>query len=103
MSPDVENGAPPAKDARHSNEPVTTTSTSVVRRRRRPPNAFASLFAPDGRRQLWMLTYICPHCKAGHRALARSEENAHVLRPRGACGRLVVIRVARTYRGREAA
>lgn len=77
----------------------TTNTKRVARRRRRPPQAYASLFAPDARRVRWMLTFICPHCKLGHRALADTEEEAHGYRPRVACGRLVFIRVARTYRG----
>lgn len=97
MSRDAQSGASPGKDSRRSNEQVTTTKPQ--RSRRRAPQAFASLFAPDGRRRLWMLTFVCPHCGFGHRALARSEEGARVLRPRGACGRIVRIRVARTYRG----
>jgi len=69
------------------------------RRRRYLPRAYASLFAPDGRRKRWMLTFICPRCGFGHRALATTEEQARQLRPRGACGRMVRIKVARTYRG----
>jgi hypothetical protein len=97
MAPPNENG-PEVTTPQGRPEPASLT-TRVARRRRRPPQAYASLFAPDARRTRWMLTFICPHCKRGHRALALTEEIARVLRPRGACGRIVRIRVARTYRG----
>ncbi|OLT12207.1 hypothetical protein BJF79_22755 [Actinomadura sp. CNU-125] len=99
MGVDAQSGAPPSKDARRSNNSVFRTAPKP--NRRRAPRAYASLFAPDGRRRRWMLTYVCPHCGFGHRALARSEQAARMLLTRGACGRLVVIRIARTYRGRE--
>lgn len=80
-----------------------TDNTDRISRRRYVPRAFASIYAPDARRRRWLVVYICPRCKFGHRALADSEQEAEGLRPRGACGRRVVITVARTYRGRVAA
>jgi hypothetical protein len=79
---------------------ATVTKTSVTRRddSRRVPLARASLFAPDGvRRTRWAITYLCPVCGFGH--LGRSREAwAGVIR-RSACGRLILVVVARTYRG----
>ena len=64
---------------------------------RRPPAAFASLYAPAGRRTMWWLAYRCPHCGAGHFGRVRDQEDARGVR-RAGCGRLVWVKVARTYR-----
>jgi hypothetical protein len=80
---------------------ITPSSDKVrrIRRRRKPPTAYASVFAPDARRNRWLITFLCPVCRFGHRALAATEDEANGLRPRAACGRRVEIHVARTYRG----
>lgn len=64
---------------------------------RRPPVAFASLYAPAGRRTMWWYTIRCPHCGAGHFGRVRDQEGARGVR-RAGCGRLVWVKVARTYR-----
>jgi len=68
----------------------------------RVPVVNASVYAPCEGRYLWAFAYICPLCKLGH--LGRAKTEAEISGPRRArCGRLVVIRVARVYRGRAAA
>jgi hypothetical protein len=62
----------------------------------RHPAAFASLYAPAGRRTMWWFTYRCPCCKAGHFARVRERASASGTRRTG-CGRLVWVVVARTY------
>lgn len=62
----------------------------------RYPVAFASAFAPAGRRSMWAYTLRCPHCGAGHFGRARSQDGVRGLRRTG-CGRRVVVVVARTY------
>lgn len=108
MPPDKKRGRPPGttrKNRPTSSVAATATITEPMIRqgsdgrqaiRRIAP---ASLFEPDGHRKRWMITFICPACGYGHRALAESEQAARTLRPRGACGRRVVLRIARTYRG----
>lgn len=64
---------------------------------RRPPAAFASLYAPAGRRTMWWLAIRCPHCGAVHLGRVRDQEDARGVR-RAGCGRLVWVKVARTYR-----
>jgi hypothetical protein len=65
----------------------------------RVPVVYASVYAPCERRHLWAFAYVCPWCKLGH--LGRAKTEAEVSGPRRSrCGRLVVIRVARVYRGR---
>jgi hypothetical protein len=66
------------------------------------PVAFASAFGPSGRRAGWAIAYRCPSCGGHH--LGRARDLAGCSGPRrSGCGRRVVIRVARTYRGPKAA
>lgn len=69
---------------------------------RRYPVAYASLYAPAGRRRCWWAAYICAHCGGGHFARLRRAADASSVR-RSGCGRLIRLVVARTYRGRKAA
>ena len=64
---------------------------------RRPPVAYASLYAPAGRRTMWWLAYRCPHCGAGHFGRVRDQQSASGVR-RAGCGRLTLVKIARTYR-----
>lgn len=64
---------------------------------RRHPVAFASLYAPTGRRRWWWYVVRCPHCGAGHFGRVRDQEDARGVRRTG-CGRLITVVVARTYR-----
>lgn len=64
---------------------------------RRHPVAYASLYAPSGRRHWWWLAYRCPHCRAGHFGRVRDRQSASGVR-RAGCGRLVWVKIARTYR-----
>ncbi len=66
------------------------------------PVVYASAYAPCEGRYRWAFAYICPFCKLGHLGRAKSEAEVSGAR-RSRCGRLVVIRVARVYRGRAAA
>ena len=68
-------------------------------RRRRLPVVHASVFAPCAGRTWWWLSYVCPHCKLGHFGRARTEGQASGPRRTRWCGRLVVVKVARVYRG----
>ncbi len=70
-------------------------------RRRRPRTVHASVYAPCEGRSWWWLAYVCPHCKAGHLGRARTEAQVPGVR-RSRCGHLVVVIVARTYRGAAA-
>lgn len=65
------------------------------------PVAYASLFAPAGRRRLWAMTYRCPLCHAGHLGRGETAE-AVVGHRRSGCGRLVWVVAARTYSGEAA-
>lgn len=64
------------------------------------PVTYASLFAPSGRRRLWWLTYVCPACGSGHFGRSTTSDASGVRR--SACGRLIYVKVARTYRGKGA-
>jgi hypothetical protein len=103
MAPTNENGPEVTTPQGRPEDASLATKTSTedrVSRRRRSPMAYASLFAPHPGRARWLITYVCPHCKHGHRALAATEALARVRRP--LCpvyGRRVRVRVARTYRG----
>jgi hypothetical protein len=66
------------------------------------PTVHASVYAPCAGRSYWWIAYICPHCGAGHLGRARTEDAVAGVR-RSRCGHQVRVRVARTYRGREAA
>jgi len=68
-------------------------------RRRKSRIAHASVYAPCSRRTLWAFAYVCPWCGLGHFGRARAEDDITGLR-RSRCGRLVVVRAARVYRGR---
>ena len=67
--------------------------------RRNPPTVHASVFAPCAGRILWGLTYICPFCGFGHFGRARTEAGVAGRRRTRCCGRLVLVKVARVYRG----
>ncbi|MFI0482232.1 hypothetical protein [Actinomadura sp. 9N215] len=62
----------------------------------RYPAAYASLYAPAGRRTMWWYALACPHCGAGHFGRLRSRDALDGVR-RAGCGRLVWVVVARTY------
>ncbi|MBG0818202.1 hypothetical protein [Planomonospora sp. ID82291] len=66
----------------------------------RHPVAYASLYAPAGRRRCWWFAYVCCHCGFGHFGRVRDENTVEGVR-RSGCGRLVWIIVARTYRGAQ--
>jgi hypothetical protein len=68
-------------------------------RRRESLIAHASVYAPCPQRTLWAFAYVCPWCGLGHFGRAQTEEQITGLR-RSRCGRLVVVRAARVYRGR---
>ena len=68
----------------------------------RVPAVYASVYAPCEGRYLWAFAYICPFCKLGHLGRAKAEDKVSGPR-RSRCGRLVVILVARVYRGRTEA
>lgn len=103
-------GGPAITRARPNDQVALTATGSVVSvgartdippsngRGSRSPRVFASVFAPGiGRRRLWMFTYICAHCHAGH--LGRADSESKVRGPhRGSCGRSVWVLPARTYR-----
>jgi hypothetical protein len=102
MAPTNENGPEVTTPQSRSEDASAnqTKSSPRVSRRRRAPQAYASLFAPHPGRANWLITYVCPWCRHGHRALAVTEALARVRRP--TCpvyGRRVRVRVARTYRG----
>lgn len=63
------------------------------------PAAFASLFAPCGKRSRWAISYRCPRCTGTHLGYSR-DGNAAGLR-RSGCGRLVWLVIARTYQAGE--
>lgn len=68
--------------------------------RSRVPAAYASIFAPAGKRTCWWATFRCPRCADSHFARARSAED--IVGPRRAgCGRRIVLIAARTYRSRR--
>lgn len=64
--------------------------------------AHASVYAPCAGRSHWWLAYVCPWCGHGHLGRARTEGEVPGPR-RSRCGRLVLVLVARVYRGQEAA
>ena len=68
-------------------------------RRRESLIAHASVYAPCPQRTLWGFAYVCPWCGLGHFGRAQTEDQVTGLR-RSRCGRLVVVRAARVYRGR---
>ena len=73
-----------------------------VRQRTRPgrtPAAFASAFAPSGRRRWWWYTYSCRTCGAHQFGRARTLEDVTGQR-RASCGHIVNVVIARTY-GRQ--
>ncbi|SNT59092.1 hypothetical protein SAMN05443665_105152 [Actinomadura meyerae] len=69
---------------------------------RRYPVAYASLYAPAGRRRCWWFAIRCPHCNAGHFGRLRDRDALDGVR-RAGCGRLVWVVVARTYGTERAA
>lgn len=79
--------------------PKTTTSlvripASVPRRKARP--AYVSLWAPAGRRRLWVYAYKCAEC--GTYQFGRRRTLADVTEVRkGGCGHLIEVIVARVY------
>lgn len=75
-------------------------SAGTVTPLRRYPVAYASLYAPAGRRRMWWFAYVCPRCGAGHFGRVANETAVTGVR-RSGCGRLIWLVVARTYRGRQ--
>jgi hypothetical protein len=105
-----ENRPLPEVDSRQATTgtaPLRTEPAVIVRqgdrkrrraRRSRVPIVYASVYAPCEGRLLWAFAYICPWCKLGHLGRAKAEDEVSGPR-RSRCGRLVVIRAARVYRG----
>ena len=66
------------------------------RNRRQIPAAFASLYAPAGRRRWWWYAYSCRTC--GRHQLGRAPSLEDVTGPRTAgCGHKVSVMIARIY------
>jgi hypothetical protein len=115
---DTTNGRPPGKGSRPKFAPASAADQSLAkgsasavivshrtdkrRKAQRAPAVYASVYAPCEGRHLWWLAYICPFCKLGHLGRARTEAEVEGPR-RSRCGRMVVVRVARVYRGRTEA
>ena len=95
MTLDNEKGRPPGGEGGPRDEQLG--GGYVMPSIRRPPAAFASLYAPAGRRTMWWLAIRCPHCGAGHFGRVRDQEDARGVR-RAGCGRLITVVIARTYR-----
>lgn len=88
-------GSPRAAGASKVGSPGEGNDRSIVRHStdnvtglRRYPTAYASLYAPCGRRTRWWCAYLCPYCGGGHFARLKSEGNAQGVR-RSGCGRLI--------------
>lgn len=76
-------------------------STDLSSSKRKPPVAFASVYAPDDSRAWWHLAFRCPACEGWH--FGRTRDESKVTGPRRTrCGRTVIVKAARTYRGRAA-
>jgi hypothetical protein len=104
--PLVESNGPPATAnavLHHEATPVAIVRQDSDKRRKarksRVPAVYASAYAPCAGRHLWGFAYVCPFCKLGHLGRAKTEEEISGPR-RSRCGRLVIVRVARVYRGR---
>lgn len=76
------------------------TQQPAAGQRPEPPTVYASAFAPCAGRKLWGLTFICAWCGAGQFGRARTEAKLAGTRRTRCCGRLVLVKVARTYPGR---
>jgi hypothetical protein len=94
-----EKGRPRAEAASQEIESVAQSKTRI-RRRRTPPNAYASVYAPDATRALWHVAYKCPFCARHHFGRARTEAEVTGVRT-SRCGRLVTVVAARVYRDRS--
>ncbi|MBB4931416.1 hypothetical protein F4561_002236 [Lipingzhangella halophila] len=62
---------------------------------RRYPVAFASAFAPDGRRRRWGIAYRCPHCHRHHFGLSWTPQVGGIRR--SGCGRRIWVVISRRY------
>lgn len=101
--PDAQHLEPSRPEGQSSATMLPTSSDTAPARgaadsRSGPPRAFASVYAPGGRRTRWAYVYVCPWCRTGHLGRARSMDQA-LGRHRGSCGRTVWVVVARTYAG----
>lgn len=67
-----------------------------MRIQNRPAPAFASLFAPSGRRKWWWYTYRCRQCGTHQFGRGRTLEDVAGIR-RASCGHQVSVLIARTY------
>ena len=99
--------APASADREPPAGPASTRIVSQGGRKRRAARrresliVRASVYAPCPRRTLWAFAYVCPWCGLGHLGRARTEDEIAGPR-RSRCGHLVIVRVARVYRGRAA-
>lgn len=92
------NGNAPGRGTEGADE--RRQNSSVASSVRAYPRAYASLYAPSGRRTMWWYTLRCPHCGAGHFGRVRDRASAGGVR-RAGCGRLITVVIARTYRPRR--
>lgn len=96
-------GRPRQESGLHDNTSPAATIPDLAgapaRPRRTVPLVYASAYAPCAGRSWWWLSYVCPHCKFGHFGRARSEAQVSGPRRTRCCGRLVIVKVARVYRG----
>ena len=79
--------------------PDTTTSpvrvsAGATRRKARP--AYVSLWAPAGRRRLWVYAYRCGECETYQFGRRRTLSDVTEIR-KGGCGHLIEVMVARIY------
>jgi len=72
-----------------------------VDRSQRHATAYVSLYAPAGRRRLWMYLYRCPTCGTYQLGRARQLDDVTGMR-RAGCRHEVSIVVARVYGNPEA-
>ncbi len=69
--------------------------------RRKPRPAYVSLWAPAGRRRLWVYAYRCGECDTYQFGRRRSLADVTEVR-KGGCGHLIEVVIARVYGGQEA-
>ena len=94
--PETAERRPLATDgAPKSTSPLTRISAGDRRRRTARP-AYVSLWAPAGRRRLWVYAYRCGECGAYQFGRRRTLAGVTEVR-KGGCGHLIEVIIARVY------